>query len=113
MPEQRKRDFLFVYRVVEMDQGVITLDDRVEDRVGLESALQVHILVNRADAAFDKAIRGWGFDCVDEGLTWEGTVAGPDRLRFLGMLSRYAALLASIHLDEKPVEVQVKAAGNV
>jgi len=34
------------------------------------------------------------------GLNWEGTVAGPDRLRFLGVLSRYAALLAHIRMDE-------------
>jgi hypothetical protein len=27
-------------------------------------------------------------------------VAGPDRLRFLGVLSRYAALLASIQMDD-------------
>ncbi len=38
---------------------------------------------------------------------WQGEVAGPDRLRFLGMLSRYAALLGRvIGIDEDEPEAQ-------
>jgi ABC-2 type transport system ATP-binding protein len=99
-----------VNRVIELDQGVVVLDDRVADLVDLTSRLSCRLVLNRADDAFGRAIRAWGFRTADGGRTWEGVVPGPDRLRFLGMLSRYAALLAHISLDEasevEPAEVR-------
>ena len=89
-----------VNRVVEMDQGKVTLDDRVADDVSLSSQLRCVIRVSRPDQAFAKAIAEWGFVPGSEPREWSGRVAGPDRLRFLGMLSRYAGLLASIRMDE-------------
>jgi len=89
-----------VNRVIELDQGRVVLDDRVADLVDLASRLSCSVGLLRADDAFARAIADWGFRGDATGLTWTGTVAGPDRLRFLGVLSRYAALLAQIHMDE-------------
>jgi ABC-2 type transport system ATP-binding protein len=89
-----------VNRVIELDQGVVVLDDRVADLVDLSSRLLCEIALTRPDEAFGRAILPWGFRTVDGGRTWNGWVSGGDRLRFLGMLSRYAALLAHIRLDE-------------
>ncbi len=89
-----------VNRVIEMDQGKIVLDDRVEDEIDLNSLLNSEIVIRRDDAAFAKAIQHWGFTTVD-GTHWVGKIPGPDRLRFLSVLSRYAALISSIHMDEK------------
>jgi ABC-2 type transport system ATP-binding protein len=89
-----------VNRVIEMDQGQVVRDDRVADLVALDSRMACRLVLNRPEPAFAKAIAGWGFAGREEGLVWEGAVSGPDRLRFLGLLSRYAALLASIRLDE-------------
>jgi ABC-2 type transport system ATP-binding protein len=69
-----------VNRVVELDQG--------------------RIVLNRADSAFAETVREWGFTDSHEGHVWTGQVSGPDRLRFLGVLSRYAALLKGIKLEE-------------
>jgi ABC-2 type transport system ATP-binding protein len=86
------------------------LDDRVADLVDLSSRLSCRLVLTRADDAFGRTIHPWGFRTIDGGRTWEGVVPGPDRLRFLGMLSRYAALLAHISLDEarecEPLEVR-------
>ncbi|MCW9021398.1 MAG: hypothetical protein OQK42_00420, partial [Sedimenticola sp.] len=49
---------------------------------------------------FAKAIGEWGFTGSEDGKEWRGHVAGPDRLRFLGVLSRYAALLSGIEMHE-------------
>jgi ABC-2 type transport system ATP-binding protein len=89
-----------VNRVIEMDQGRVVLDDRVADLVDLSSRLHCRLALSRPEPAFAKAIAAWGFAGQEEGRVWEGEVAGPDRLRFLGLLSRYAALLASIRLEE-------------
>ncbi len=89
-----------VNRVVELDFGVVVLDDRVADLVDLASRLYCRVALTRPEEAFARAVKVWGFSSTDDGRTWEGWVAGPDRLRFLGMLSRYAALLAHIQLDE-------------
>jgi ABC-2 type transport system ATP-binding protein len=33
-------------------------------------------------------------------MEWEGVVPGPDRLRFMGMTSRYVALISNYSLEE-------------
>jgi len=90
-----------VNRVVELDQGKVVLDDHVADAVDMDSILECQLSLTRADAAFAEAIHAWGFTPKQDGTIWNGPVAGPDRLRFLGVLSRYAGLLNGIHMKEK------------
>jgi ABC-2 type transport system ATP-binding protein len=90
-----------VNRVVELDMGRVVLDDRVADDVSLSGVLDCRIRVKRAEAAFAKALTAWDFRASADGLEWTGEVAGPDRLRFLGMTSRYVALIADLSFSEK------------
>jgi ABC-2 type transport system ATP-binding protein len=89
-----------VNRVVELDQGRIVLDDHVADQIDMSSLLDCRLTLTRASSAFAETVREWGFTDTGEGLVWTGKVSGPDRLRFLGVLSRYAALLKGIQLEE-------------
>jgi ABC-2 type transport system ATP-binding protein len=89
-----------VNRVVELDQGRIVLNDHVADQVDMCSLLDCRLTLTRANVAFAGTVREWGFTDTGEGLVWTGQVSGPDRLRFLGVLSRYAALLKGIQLEE-------------
>ena len=93
-----------VNRVIEMDQGRIILDDEVADSVDMTSRLRVTVTMTRAEAAFAKALSEWGFVEDGEAESWLGVIAGPDRLRFLGMISRYAALIASLEMQEMAAE---------
>jgi ABC-2 type transport system ATP-binding protein len=89
-----------VNRVVELDMGKVVLDDRVADDVSLSGLLDCRIRVKRVEPAFAKALTAWNFRASPDGLEWTGEVAGPDRLRFLGMTSRYVALIADLSLAE-------------
>ena len=89
-----------VNRVVELDQGRIVLNDHVADQVDMSSLLDCRLILTRASSAFAATVREWGFTDTGEGVVWTGQVSGPDRLRFLGVLSRYAALLKGIQLQE-------------
>ncbi len=91
-----------VNRVIELDQGRVVLDDHVADQLDMTARLDCELGLTRADAAFARAIEEWGFVADEGGRRWHGQVAGPDRLRFLGVLSRYAALLAHIRLEAAP-----------
>ena len=75
--------------------------DRVADAVSLSGLLDCRIEVRRAEPAFVKAVGAWNFRDAGAGLVWEGEVAGPDRLRFLGMLSRYVAVVSHVSLSEQ------------
>jgi len=87
-----------VNRVVELDRGKVVLDDHVEDSID-PSALQACTLrLVRAEDALAKSLTSWGFVAGDDALAWTGTVAGPDRLRFLAMMSRYAGLIGALEL---------------
>ncbi|MGD2119768.1 MAG: ABC transporter ATP-binding protein [Chromatiales bacterium] len=93
-----------VNRVIEMDQGKIVLDDEVADLVDMSSRLSCRIRILRAEEAFARALTEWGFSGAPDRMLWQGEIAGPDRLRFLGMLSRYAALLAAVEMHEADVQ---------
>ncbi|MCB1890827.1 MAG: ABC transporter ATP-binding protein [Rhodocyclaceae bacterium] len=90
-----------VNRVVELDMGRVVLDDRVADDVSLSGLLDCRIEARRAEPAFVKAVSAWNFRDAGAGMVWEGKVAGPDRLRFLGMLSRYVAVVSHISMREQ------------
>ncbi len=89
-----------VNRVIELDRGKVVLDDRVADEVSLTSKLACRLVLRRPEASIAKALANWHFTDTGDGLSWQGSVAGPDRLRFVGMISRYVGVLTSISLDE-------------
>ena len=89
-----------VNRVIEMDMGKIVLDDKVQDAISLSAKLNCRILLSRFEPAFAKALDGWQFSNSDDNLSWQGEIAGPDRLRFLGIVSRYTALVSDLSLSE-------------
>ncbi|NTV70463.1 MAG: ABC transporter ATP-binding protein [Azonexaceae bacterium] len=89
-----------VNRVIEMDMGKVVLDDKVADAVTLTARLACRIVLSRFEPAFAKALDGWKFASSDDNRIWEGEIAGPDRLRFLGIISRYTALVSDLSLSE-------------
>ena len=89
-----------VNRVVEMDQGKVALDDKVADDLDLTARLDCTIRLTRPEPAFARAMGDWHFASEDGGISWSGVVAGPDRLRFLGVLARYAGLVAGIEMTQ-------------
>lgn len=94
-----------VNRVVEMDTGRIVLDDRVAEESRLSALFQVHLTLARPDAAIARTLATWQFADRRAGVEWHGTVSGPDRLRFLGMVSRYVGLLSRIEMQEVDAKV--------
>jgi len=90
-----------VNRVVELDRGRIVLDDHVDDQTDMAGKLSIEIVLHEANEAFAKTVASWDFQSADSGVTWTGTVAGPDRLRLLGMLSRYTGLLKGLEMREQ------------
>ncbi len=90
-----------VNRVVELDRGKVVLDDRVEDAADPAARLACVLVLKRADAAFAKTATAWGLEHGKDALQWRGDIAGADRLRFLGMLARYAGVLSRISIEER------------
>jgi ABC-2 type transport system ATP-binding protein len=91
-----------VHRVVELDRGRVALDDRIADPGSLRSRLRCRLELSAADEAASRALRAWGLRELSAGRVFEGTLAGPDRLRFLGTVSRYSGRVASLELREDP-----------
>jgi ABC-2 type transport system ATP-binding protein len=87
-----------VNRVIELDMGRVVLDDRVADDVALAGRVRCRLVLRRDEPAIAHALAEWGL--AGDGLVWQGAIAGPDRLRFLGMLARYVGVLTHIELEE-------------
>jgi ABC-2 type transport system ATP-binding protein len=89
-----------VSRVIELDQGKVVLDDRVDGAAALDALLRCRVELSHASEAAGAALRSWGLVPADGGLCFTGAIAGPDRLRFLGALARYSGLLRALSLEE-------------
>jgi ABC-2 type transport system ATP-binding protein len=89
-----------VSRVIELDQGRVVLDDRVDGAAALDAVLRCRVELAHASEAAAAALASWGLAAADGGRVFEGKIAGPDRLRFLGALARYAGLLRGLVLEE-------------
>ncbi len=87
-----------VNRVVELDRGQVVLDDRVADAGDMTRVQNCTVALLRADPAFARAIDEWHFTSPDGGKSWTGEVAGPDRIRFLGLMTRYAGVIDALDL---------------
>ncbi|HEB91557.1 MAG TPA: ABC transporter ATP-binding protein [Deltaproteobacteria bacterium] len=88
-----------VQRVVELDHGRICLDDHVADSGALDAILWCHLELSRSEESAARILAEWGFTTRAEGLCFEGSVPGPDRLRFLGALARYSGLIRNLRLE--------------
>jgi ABC-2 type transport system ATP-binding protein len=93
-----------VQRVVELDRGRIALDDRVSEAGTLSSVLVCRLRLRRSEDGIDAQLQSWGFRLQEDEGVWQGQVASPDRLRFLGMISRYSGLIAGLRLEESERE---------
>jgi ABC-2 type transport system ATP-binding protein len=89
-----------VNRVIEMDQGKIVLDDVVADSLSMSAMLNCTVELTREEPSFGKVMLEWGFAANSGNLIWRGQVASPDRLRFLGVLSRYSGVMAGINMEQ-------------
>jgi ABC-2 type transport system ATP-binding protein len=90
-----------VNRVVELDMGRVVLDERIAENVTLTGMLTGRVVSRQPEPALAKALAQWNFVALDDaGTEWTGEVAGPDRLRFLGMVSRYVAVVSHVSLTE-------------
>jgi ABC-2 type transport system ATP-binding protein len=78
----------------------VALDDRVDGAAALDALLRCRVELVRASDAAAATLRSWGLVPDAAGLRFEGTIAGPDRLRLLGALARYSGLLRALVLEE-------------
>ena len=88
-----------VQRVVELDHGQICLDDHVAESGALDDVLQCHLELCRPEASAARTLAEWGFAEQAGGRCFDGSIPGPDRLRFLGTLARYSGLIRNLRLD--------------
>jgi ABC-2 type transport system ATP-binding protein len=90
-----------VSRVIELDHGRVVLDDRVDGAAALDALLRCEVELAARSEPAEAALRSWGLVAAGDGRRFEGTIAGPDRLRFLGAVARYAGLLRRLSLEEQ------------
>ena len=88
-----------VGRVVELDHGRVVLDDRVAEGGAAGSWLSCRLVLCRPEPAFARTLAEWGLAGSEDGVAFAGRIAAPDRLRFLGVLARWAGQVESVHLD--------------
>jgi ABC-2 type transport system ATP-binding protein len=90
-----------VQRVVELDRGKVCLDDHVAESGDLDSVLRCHLELCRAEPSAARTLAEWGLTAQADGIHFDGSIPGPDRLRFLGTLARYSGLIRNLQLESR------------
>lgn len=95
-----------VNRVIELDLGRVVLDERIADETSLAASSAGRVVCRQAEPALVKMLIQWNFRPLDDAQTeWVGEVAGADRLRFLGTVSRYVSVVSHVSLEEEEQRV--------
>lgn len=90
-----------VTRVVELDSGQIVIDDVVAHAGRSEVLGEVggaSIEFVEEPETVQTALHEWGFEKTDG--AWRGNIAGPDRFRFLALVTRWSGLVRRFSIDE-------------
>ena len=93
-----------VTRVIELDDGKITIDDIVEsrDKDVLTEQHECLIALKKIPASVRTALLQWSFTAEDpEELQWRGTVSSADSFRFHATLTRWSGMIEGISLNKK------------
>lgn len=87
-----------VTRVVELDAGRKVLDDVVAltSSKDLDEVFRCRIELAEAPVSVRRTLGEWGF--TRDGEVWSGTVAAPDRFRFMALVTRWSGLVRDVHL---------------
>jgi len=94
-----------VSRVIELDAGVITIDDIVEggDENTLREEQLCFLEFKRMPESVKKALTDWTFSPEDENdLKWKGVISSADSFRFHATLTRWSGIIESINLRRNP-----------
>ena len=101
-----------VTRVVELDLGKVTLDERTGNSDSLRTMLDCRVVARERDPSLLALLIAWRFTEVgsnEPDFEWRGRIAAADRLRFLGAITPYASATRSISVDEAAVAGAVHA----
>jgi ABC-2 type transport system ATP-binding protein len=87
-----------VNRVVELDRGMVVLDDSVADRLLAGEQHACVVVLRELHEPMARAFLSWGLTAHGD-LTFTGQVPAAESFRFLSMLSRYAGLVEKFSMD--------------
>jgi ABC-2 type transport system ATP-binding protein len=90
-----------VTRVIELDQGYITIDDIVEskDKDILTQKQECLIALKKVPDSIKSVLIQWSFKSEDpEELNWKGVVSSADSFRFHATLTRWSGVIESMSL---------------
>ncbi len=94
-----------VDRVIELDHGRVALDDRVSAPAGLVSQIHCRLELRDLEPRVVRNLGDWGFvRDGDSEFVWRLVLPAAERLRLLGMISRYGGSFRSVRLEYEPNE---------
>lgn len=100
-----------VSRVIEIDDGRVTMDDVVEAGDGdvLRGKLDCLIELKRIPSSVKLALMEWGFKSEDQSeLKWKGSIPGADSFRFHATLTRWSGLTTSVSIKRVDMTESLK-----
>lgn len=93
-----------VSRVIEIDEGIISMDDIVEARGNefLTDEQECVLTLVRIPSSVKEALLKWGFKSLNaEELQWAGKISAADSFRFHATLTRWSGILSEVQISTK------------
>lgn len=97
-----------VSRVIELDNGIITMDDIVEANSDelLTGSLSCVLELKRLPDSVKKALSEWQFTAIDAKLLrWQGLIPAADSFRFHATLTRWSGIIEAVTINKNQTGV--------
>ncbi len=91
-----------VSRVIELDDGIITMDDIVEaNSEVLTGQLTCHLELNKLPDSVKQTLEEWYFTTDDpQLLKWQGVIPAADSFRFHATLTRWSGIIKAVSIHQ-------------
>jgi len=88
-----------INRIVEMDYGNVVEDEKIEQSILGDTMLRGRVILVREHTGAIKMLKDWDFNNVNDGLEFEGSFLGVERLRFLTSISHFANHIKELNIN--------------
>jgi len=88
-----------INRIVEIDHGRIVQDELISESRMADQLLNCRVMFTEKNEKAMQMLQDWNFERRENGLSFEGSFIGTERLRFMTTISHFANQIKSLNIN--------------
>ncbi|MFH2132637.1 MAG: ABC transporter ATP-binding protein [bacterium] len=88
-----------ITRIVEIDHGRIIQDEQINQSHMADTQLNCRVILTESNDQATQFLQEWNFRQGENGLAFDGSFIGAERLRFMTTIAHFANQIKSLHIN--------------